>query len=452
MFIFPLTRMRCAPFAAWCVGVGLTWACMSPAVAQNTGVVAKPVVKTTEQAKTNNTNNARISPPTAMGRALPEQMRLVHTRSSAPGSADASPWLGSSIDDRLKQLQAFLVLDGRVLTQARCDEAFFLWAEAIVMGCKRGAEQFVETVVPAQSSHQFIAVDSAAWSRWMQDVALWRPSVRTGMPVQNASFKPEEANHLAAFVGVYRQGAWQAAPVRAWEATWQHIIGAPGATVDSASAAAGSAGAASTSRWATIINAKPLRPTVSASDRQALSQKFDAVKSDPRMRFAQSFGPEVLHAALAGQPPSPQRLNLRGENLLYYALLDAKDAALAKQLIDDGIDTRWVSAYGERSALMLAAGNSTPDVVQAIVNKGINLNAQSASSNVNVQSAAVVNAQSSFGLTALMYAAGAGRIGNARVLLTAGAKRDLKDSKGRRALDIAREAKQDLMVEVLSSP
>jgi hypothetical protein len=434
---------------------------MTPASAQNTGVAAKPVVTAASKPRAKaSSNTARTAPPTAMGRALPEQMRLVHTRSSAPGAADTSPWLGSSIDDRLKQLQAFLVLDGRVLTQARCDEAFFLWAEAIVMGCKRGAEQFVETVVPAQSSHQFIAVDSAAWSRWMQDAALWRPSVRTGMPVQNASFKPEEANHLAAFVGVYRQGAWLAAPVRAWEATWQHIMGAPGAAAGSVGAAAGGAGAAadsasaaSTSRWATIINAKPLRPTLSASDRQALSPKFDAVKSDPRMRFAQSFGPEVLHAALAGQPPSPQRLNLRGENLLYYALLDAKDATLAKQLIDDGVDTRWVSAYGERSALMLAAGNSAPDVVQAIVNKGINLNAQSAKDVVNAQSATdVVNAQSAFGLTALMYAAGAGRIGNARVLLTAGAKRDLKDSKGRRALDIAREAKQDLMVEVLSSP
>jgi hypothetical protein len=441
-----LSLLRFAPFVAWCCGVALAWACTAPASAQNTGVAAKPVVTAASKppAKARaSTSNARTAPPTAMGRALPEQMRLVHTRSSTPGAAEASPWLGSTLDDRLKQLQAFLVLDGRVLTQARCDEAFFLWAEAIVMGCKRGAEQFVETVAPAQSSHQYIAVDSAAWSRWMQDAALWRPSVRTGMPVQNASFKPEEANHLAAFVGVYRQGAWQAAPVRAWEATWQHV-----------------AEASSTNRWAAIINAKPLKPTLSPSDRQALSQKFDAVKSDPRMRFAQSFGPEVLHAALAGQPPSPQRLNLRGENLLYYALLDAKDATLAKQLIDDGVDTRWVSAYGERSALMLAAGNSAPDVVQAIVNKGINLNAQSANSHVNAQSGAVVNAQSgavvnaqsAFGLTALMYAAGAGRIGNARVLLTAGAKRDLKDSKGRRALDIAREAKQDLMVEVLSSP
>jgi ankyrin repeat protein len=168
------------------------------------------------------------------------------------------------------------------------------------------------------------------------------------------------------------------------------------------------------------------------------------------MRFAQSFGPDALQAALAGQPPSPQRVNLRGENLLYYALLDTKDASLAKQLIDDGIDTRWVSAYGERNALMLAAGNSTPDVVQAILARGGKSRTKGTGVNMNAQSAAIdVNAQSAFGLTALMYAAGAGRIGNARVLLTASANKDVKDNKGRRALDIAREAKQDLMVEVL---
>lgn len=381
--------------------------CLTPPTAALLGLVLACTLAGRASAQT-------TTPPTALGRALPEQMRLVHTRSSAGGAPDASPWLGSSIDDRLKQLQAFLVLDGRVLTQARCDEAFFLWAEAIVMGCKRGSEPFVETVVPAQSSHQFVAVDGAQWQRWMNDAALWRPSARSGMPAQNASFKPEEANHFAAFVGVYRQGVWQAAPLRAWEATAQHVT--------------------AQSRWAAIINAKPLLPgpAMSAAEKQQLRDKFDAVKSDPRMRFAQSFGPDALQAALAGQPPSPQRMNLRGENLLYYALLDAKDASLAKQLIDDGIDTRWVSAYGERNALMLAAGNSTPDVVQAILARG-----------------GKPNAQSAFGLTALMYAAGAGRIGNARVLLTAGAKKDMKDSKGRRALDIAREAKQDLMVEVL---
>jgi Ankyrin repeats (many copies) len=425
-------RFCLTPPIAALLGLALACTLAGKVAAQSTS--ATPTNASHHRAVPKSTSKKPVTgiTPTALGRALPEQMRLVHTRNSAAVAPDANLWLGSSIDDRLKQLQAFLVLDGRVLTQARCDEAFFLWAEAIVMGCKRGTEAFVETVAPAQSSHQFVAVDGAQWQRWMDDAALWRASARSGMPAQNGSFKPEEANHLAAFVGVYRQGAWQSAPLRAWEATAQHLT--------------------AQSRWAAIINAKPLSPgpAMSATDKQPLRDKFDAVKSDPRMRFAQSFGPDALQAALAGQPPSPQRVNLRGENLLYYALLDTKDASLAKQLIDDGIDTRWVSAYGERNALMLAAGNSTPDVVQAILARGGKSRTKGTGVNMNAQSAAIdVNAQSAFGLTALMYAAGAGRIGNARVLLTASANKDVKDNKGRRALDIAREAKQDLMVEVL---
>ncbi len=352
-----------------------------------------------------------VTGPTAMGRALPEQMRLVHQKTAS------SPWLGSPIDERIKQLNSFLVLDQQVLAQARCDEAFFVWAQIIVMGCKRGAEHLVEITTAPQGERRLVPVGATAWARWVADAALWRESVRTGAPVKSEWFKPEEANHHAAFVGVYQQGAWQAAPLRAWEATAQHLQ------------STGPSG----SRWQAIVNAKPDAPRA-ASVQPPRPNQGDSIKSDPRLRFAQSLGPDVLNAALAGQAPSPGRLNLRGENLLYYALLDAKDAALAKQLIQDGVDTRWVSAYGERTALMVAAGQSTPDVVQALADKDkTNLNAQSA-----------------FGLTALMYAAGAGRIGNARVLLTAGAKKDLKDARGRRAVDVAREAKQDLMVEVLS--
>ncbi len=52
-------------------------------------------------------------------------------------------------------------------------------------------------------------------------------------------------------------------------------------------------------------------------------------------------------------------------------------------------------------------------------------------------------------LTALMWAAGFGKTATVKALLDAGARTDLKDNRGKTALDMAREGKFDDTVKLL---
>jgi ankyrin repeat protein len=53
-------------------------------------------------------------------------------------------------------------------------------------------------------------------------------------------------------------------------------------------------------------------------------------------------------------------------------------------------------------------------------------------------------------LTALMWAAGFGKTSTVRALLDAGARADVKDDRGKTAIDMAREGKYDDTVKLLA--
>ncbi len=146
------------------------------------------------------------------------------------------------------------------------------------------------------------------------------------------------------------------------------------------------------------------------------------IDADPRLAFAQSIGSVELRAALGGQHVDAHQKNQAGENLLFFALSDAAFSALALALIDSRIDSVSANTSHGVTPLMLAAGNSSADVVQKLVDLHKN-----------------INAVSKTGDTALMYAASAGKAANVKVLLNAGADASLKDKRGDTALQMARQ-------------
>ena len=100
-------------------------------------------------------------------------------------------------------------------------------------------------------------------------------------------------------------------------------------------------------------------------------------------------------------------------------------------LLDKGADVNAVDRL-KKNAMTYAAGEGHTAIVKLLLARGIDANA-------------VYNND----LTALMWAAGYGRVETLRALLDAGAKADLKDDRGKTALDIARENKEAAAVGVL---
>ena len=76
----------------------------------------------------------------------------------------------------------------------------------------------------------------------------------------------------------------------------------------------------------------------------------------------------------------------------------------------------------QKTAMTYAAGQGRTDIVLLLLHAGVDANAVLAHK-----------------LTALMWAAGYGRTDTVQALLAAGAKPELKDDRGKTALDIARE-------------
>jgi Ankyrin repeats (3 copies) len=156
-----------------------------------------------------------------------------------------------------------------------------------------------------------------------------------------------------------------------------------------------------------------------------IAQNAERVRNDPKLAFAESFGNETLASALAGRHVIASQRNKSGENLLFFTLAEEKFALAALELIKDGIDAATPSTSHRVTPLMLAAGNSTRAVVQAI----LALTANKAN----------VNATSADGSTALMWATLAGKEDNVKALLAAGAAANLKDLKGATAIDFAKQ-------------
>jgi len=192
---------------------------------------------------------------------------------------------------------------------------------------------------------------------------------------------------------------------------------------------------------------------------------------------AQDLGPNarLLSAARSSDPAAVQRAlaegaaidsrNRLGETALVVALKRDR-ADIARTLIEAGADVNqpalngvtplMAAAFGghveiasmliergahvdavdrlSKNAMTYAAGEGRTDVVRVLLARGVDPNRVYAND-----------------LTALMWAAGYGRATTVKVLLEAGARADLRDNRGKTALDIAREQKHDEIVRLLET-
>ena len=142
-------------------------------------------------------------------------------------------------------------------------------------------------------------------------------------------------------------------------------------------------------------------------------------------------GSQAYGAGSADSPVDPNKPEL-------FVLLERaspsdsqNDELILEQLIGD---ERCDQLYGPMDVrpLMLAAGNASARVVQALLNCG-----------------ADANSANKDGSTALMYAASAGRLENVNLLLQAGADRHLFNNKIQTALDMATQQGYSAVVRAL---
>ena len=122
------------------------------------------------------------------------------------------------------------------------------------------------------------------------------------------------------------------------------------------------------------------------------------------------------------------RSEAAGDGGALIAAAGSGDAAQVKALLDDGADPNAQDEFGN-SALMVAAVNNNPPmgkytaVVEALLAAGANPDVQ----------------HQIFRHTALMSAVTNGDLPTIKALLAGGANRDLRDMRGRTALDRARD-------------
>jgi quinoprotein dehydrogenase-associated probable ABC transporter substrate-binding protein len=109
------------------------------------------------------------------------------------------------------------------------------------------------------------------------------------------------------------------------------------------------------------------------------------------------------------------------------------DAALA--LIELGADPAKAVGEGGYTPLMLATANHAEALVQALLKKGVD-----------------VNAKNSGGVTALMIAVANGRADMAELLMHAGANVNAQDERGDTAMSIARAKGDEKLIKLLGEP
>jgi Ankyrin repeats (3 copies) len=155
----------------------------------------------------------------------------------------------------------------------------------------------------------------------------------------------------------------------------------------------------------------------------------------PYVQFALSLGYSDSKAVSDYKEIDLYRINKNGENVLFFSLQEERDAATAIELLKEGVPSNGMSRNYSVTPLMLAAGNSTIEVLQLILTANKNQ----------------LNLQSTQGASALMYAASSGRTENVKALLNAGANKNLRDKSGATAEDMARQQNFLLVADLIAT-
>jgi len=152
----------------------------------------------------------------------------------------------------------------------------------------------------------------------------------------------------------------------------------------------------------------------------------------------------LMEAAYNGQLEDVRRLVLDGTPVdvidtekrtpLMWAGFNGH-AAVVEYLLDAGAEIDAKDSSG-RTALMYAASGPFAETVGLLLERGAEVNVQGTLE----------------GFTPLMTAAAEGLAGVVRILLDAGANRDIKDQDGDTALTFARQNGHDEVVELLEKP
>jgi len=182
----------------------------------------------------------------------------------------------------------------------------------------------------------------------------------------------------------------------------------------------------------------------------AIAQDLSA---NARMLAAARAGDQGAVARAIADGASVNARNRVGETALIMALQNERPA-LAMDMVNAGTDVNLAAVNGV-SPLMAAAHAGQTDLVRVLLAKGADIaavdrlkkNAMTYAAGQGRTEIVVLllragvdpNAVYAHDLTALMWSAGYGQTATSQALLAAGAKAELKDDRGKTALDIARE-------------
>jgi uncharacterized protein len=111
----------------------------------------------------------------------------------------------------------------------------------------------------------------------------------------------------------------------------------------------------------------------------------------------------------------------------------SNEIEIARQLLARGANFQATDRV-KKNAMIYAAGEGNAQIVALLLEAGVDPNETYAND-----------------LTALMWAAGYGKTEAVRTLLKAGARPDMRDNRGKTALDIARDGRHDDTITVLES-
>jgi len=172
-----------------------------------------------------------------------------------------------------------------------------------------------------------------------------------------------------------------------------------------------------------------------------------------RMLAAARAGDQAAVGRALADGASVNARNRVGETALVMALQNDRPA-LAMDMVKAGTDVNLAAVNGV-TPLMAAAHAGQTDIVRALLAKGADIaavdrlkkNAMTYAAGQGRTEVVVLllragvdpNAVYAHDLTALMWSAGYGQTATAEALLAAGAKAELRDDRGKTALDIARE-------------